>query len=65
MKTLSKKQIDLIDSKTKDAIDSLFIDCHQEISTKSGDITPHQYLRLEAITKGLSMLIVEQIEQNL
>jgi len=57
--------IETISEMVNEMTDEVFTDIHQFYSSKSGDITPEQTVRLERIKKELTQLYFEQLKQNL
>lgn len=57
-KQFISKQID-------DAVELIFMNAHGYASSTSGDITPEQVLKLDAIKEDLKQLIETQVIQNL
>ena len=65
MKTLSENTKNEIEGIVEAQIDLLFMSAHDTAETQSGDITPHQAMRLDKIKEDLLSLVVEQVKQNL
>jgi len=51
-------------SDVKNKVDEMFVNAHQSLKTKSGDISPEQSQRLNKIQEDLVALIIEQTLQN-
>lgn len=62
---MTKAEEQQIKDNVENGIKMLFVDAHQTLETKSGDISVIQNLRLHKIEKELAELIIEQVNQNL
>lgn len=61
------KKIDIyivIESEVDNGFNDIFMNVHEKLSTKSGDISPEQLLALNSIKDQLISLIIEHVEQN-
>ena len=56
---------DMVSDTIETLIDDAFVDAHQYLGTKTGDITPEQAFRLDELKEELIELIIEQTKQNL
>lgn len=54
-----------VKNKVDAEVDDMFTYSHMVAGTTSGDITPEQHGKLEALKEELTKLIVEQTMQNL
>lgn len=66
-----KKLMKKTEKEVRRAIDGIFDTLHRKAGTKSGDITPEQFMRIEDVISQLAMakvhlteIIAEQVEQN-
>ena len=58
-------EVEEVESIVERGVDEMFVDVHNGMNTKSGDITPDQVGRLEKIKADLVVLLIEQTKQNL
>lgn len=66
-----KKPMKKTEKEVRRAIDGIFDTLHRKAKTKSGDITPQQFMRIEDVISQLATakvhlteIIAEQVEQN-
>lgn len=73
MKTIRnrKKLMKKAEKEVRKAVDGIFESLHRKAQTKSGDITPGQFMQVEDVISQLvtakvrlTELIAEQVEQN-
>ena len=61
---MTKEQENQVEETVNDYVEGMFVEAHEVIGSKGGDITPNQTARLNKIQEDLRDLIIEQVNQN-